>query len=108
MAEIPPALRDSIFSFLDEIKSICSLDKVVLFGSIAKGKYQPDSDIDLAIFSKSATDRNRLEIMSKIFSKVPKYKLDIQPLVFSFQDFFSTDNTFIQNEIKTEGIALKQ
>lgn len=107
MVEIPDNLKVPIFSFLEDIQTVCSLDKVVLYGSFAKGKGRPDSDIDLAIFSRSANDKNRLEIMAKIFAKVPKYKLDIQPLVFSFQDFTSTDNSFIQKEIKNNGINLR-
>ncbi|MBI5399901.1 nucleotidyltransferase domain-containing protein [Candidatus Saganbacteria bacterium] len=107
MAEIPDNIKTSVSSFLNDIKSICSLDRVILYGSFAKGRGQPDSDIDLAIFSKSANDNNRLSLMTKIFARVPKYKLDFQPLVFSFKDFNSTDNTFIQQEVKAKGIVLR-
>lgn len=107
MAEIPDNLKKLIASFLEEIRPFCSLDKVILFGSITKGKAQAGSDIDLAIFSKSANNDNRLSLMSKIFTIVPKYKLDIQPLVFSFQDLGSADNAFIQQEIKNKGIVIK-
>lgn len=107
MAEIPDNLRKPILSFLEDIQSVCSLDKVILYGSSAKGNYKEGSDVDLAIFSKSANDKNRLALMAKIFTKISKYKLDIQPLVFGFYDFNSKDNTFIQEEIKNKGIVLK-
>jgi len=107
MAKITDHLKNRISLFLEDIQSICSLDKVILYGSLARGKGHPDSDIDIAIFSRSANDNNRLQIMSKIFTKVPKYKLDIQPLVFSFQDFSAADNSFIQKEIKANGIVLR-
>lgn len=106
MAEIPDKIRKDLSSFLKDIQPICVLDRVVLFGSLAKGKGNKDSDIDLAIFSRSATDENRHDLMTKIFSKIPKHKLDIQPLVFTLQDFDSTDNSFIQQEIKKNGIVL--
>ncbi|MBI5701799.1 nucleotidyltransferase domain-containing protein [Candidatus Saganbacteria bacterium] len=107
MAEIPNNIKRSLNLFLQDIQSICSLDKVILYGSFAKGKESLESDIDLAIFSKTATDKNRLSLMSKMLAKVSKYKLDFQPLVFSFKDYSSTDNAFIQQEIKNKGISLK-
>jgi predicted nucleotidyltransferase len=107
MAEIPANLKTSLNLFLDDIKSICSLDRVVLYGSFARAKGLPGSDIDLAIFSKSANDKNRLSLMTKILTKVPKYKMDFQPLVFSFNDFISSDNTFIQQEVKSKGIVIR-
>ncbi len=106
MAKIQDSLKKSLSLFLEDIQSICSLDRVILFGSFAKGKNTSDSDLDLAIFSKSVNDNNRLEIMTKMSTRVPKYKLDIQPLVFSFRDFNKSDNSFIQDEIK-KGIILK-
>lgn len=107
MVEIPDNLKTSLDSFLNDIKSICSLDRVVLYGSFANGKGRLNSDIDLAIFSKSATDKNRLSLMTKILAKVPKYKMDFQPIVFSLKDFISPDNTFIQQEVKNKGIVLR-
>lgn len=107
MANIPNNLRNSLDSFLKEIEPICSLDKVILYGSLVKGTINKESDIDLAIFSKSVNNNNRIATMAKILAKVPKYKLDFQPLVFSFQDFTSAENTFIQEEIKNKGIALR-
>jgi predicted nucleotidyltransferase len=107
MAEIPANIKQSLDLFLQDIQGICSLDKVVLYGSYAKGRGSPNSDIDIAIFSKSANDKNRLLLMSRILTKVPKYKLDFQPLVFSFNDYNATDNAFIQDEIKGKGISLK-
>lgn len=107
MAKIPDNINKSLTSLLEEIQLICSLDKVILYGSFAKGDQGKNSDIDLAIFSRSATDKNRLAIMTKIFAKISKYKLDIQPLVFSFHDFNSKGNTFIQEEIKQKGTVLR-
>jgi predicted nucleotidyltransferase len=104
MAEIPDKIKKSISSFLEEIQPICSLDKVFLYGSIVKGTAKKDSDIDLAIFTKSVNNINRHLIMTQIFKRISKYKLDIQPLVFSLEDYSKTDNTFVEQEIKNKGI----
>lgn len=107
MAQIPDSLIQPLNLFLEDIKNICSLDKVILFGSAAQGTYKKNSDIDLAIFSRSANSTNRLSLMTKIIARVPKYKLDLQPLVFSYKDFSAADNSFVQGEIKSKGVVLK-
>ena len=107
MAKIPNKIKKSIEEFLSEIRSICNLNKVILYGSYASGRSTQNSDIDLAIFSKDANDDNRLNLMTKILMRVPKYKLDLQPLVFSYKEVSSNKNDFIKNEIKSRGITLK-
>ena len=53
--------------FIDELKEYCSqnekIEKVILFGSRARGDYQKTSDIDLAVVSKQAThsEQNLIE-----------------------------------------------
>ncbi|MDI6731258.1 MAG: nucleotidyltransferase domain-containing protein [Candidatus Margulisbacteria bacterium] len=107
MIKIPDKIKETIDLFLNDINHFCSLDKVVLYGSFAKGKGTAESDIDIAIFSRQANNSNRLSLMAKIFTKVPKYKLDFQPLVFSFQDYLSPGNDFLQQEIINKGMILR-
>jgi|SRR3989339_255684 len=107
MSKIPNKIKNNIENFLDEISYICNLNRVVLYGSYASGNASQSSDIDIAIFSKDANDKNRLDLMTKILMKVPKYKLDLQPLVFSYKDFISNKNDFINNEIKHKGVVLR-
>ena len=76
-----------------------------VFGSVAIGFERRRSDIDIAIFSKDATDENRLEIMTQCWLKTFGYKLDIQPLVYPLADYYS-DNDFIQQEIIARGIEI--
>ena len=53
--------------FIHELQSYClkndQIDKIVLFGSRARGDYHKSSDIDLAIFTKkvSRTQQNLIE-----------------------------------------------
>jgi len=81
------------------------LNRVILFGSIAQGTAQPESDVDLAIFSADVTDENRLEIMTDCWLKTIPYKLDIQPVVYPLADFYA-DNDFIQQEIISRGVEI--
>ncbi len=40
---------------IDVIRSMEEIDKAVIFGSRAKGNYNPGSDIDLAIYGEKVT-----------------------------------------------------
>ncbi len=106
MSKLPLKVKKTIISYLNEINSLCPIEKAFLFGSWARQRGSIDSDIDLAIFSKAANDENRLEIMTRYLMKVSKYKLDLQPLVFSYEDYFDENNDFIMQEIRKKGIEI--
>ncbi|MBF0554429.1 MAG: nucleotidyltransferase domain-containing protein [Nitrospirae bacterium] len=89
-----------------EAEGVCHVDKAILFGSHAHGRPSAQSDIDIAIFSKAVTDRNRIETMSKLLMLVSKLKVDIQPVVFPYEDYATGDNDFITEEIKKKGIEI--
>ncbi len=93
-------------SYLNDVDKICHVDKAFLFGSYAHGRPGKNSDIDVAIFSRSVTDQTRLQVMSKVIMLINKLKLDIQPVVFSYKDYFMEDNEFISCEIKKKGIEI--
>jgi len=57
-------------------------------------------------FSYDATDDNRLKIMADCWMKTTGYHLDIQPIVFSMEDYYDQENDFIQKEIIAKGIEL--
>ena len=80
--------------------------KAFIFGSHAHGRASKHSDIGMAIFSSNVIGGNRLEVMAKVIALINKYKIDIQPIVFSYEDYLSEDNDFISNEIKKNGVEL--
>ena len=108
MSKIKNRIRRAIKEYITEIKQICPIEKVVLFGSHAKRviDIDKDSDIDLAIFSRIITDENRLEFTTKFLVKIVKFKLDIQPIAFSYQDYIDEENDFVRDEIRKKGIEI--
>ncbi|MCS7113782.1 MAG: nucleotidyltransferase domain-containing protein, partial [Candidatus Bathyarchaeota archaeon] len=58
---------------------------VVLFGSLAKGTYTPFSDIDILIVVEDLT-KNPLERIPIYVD--PKLPLDVEPRVFTVEEFF--------------------
>jgi len=106
MAEIKAEIINILLRYLDDVERICHVDKAFIFGSYAHGRAGKQSDIDMAIFSRNVNDGNRLEVMTEAVALINKFKIDIQPLVFSYDDFLSEDNDFISNEIKRKGFEL--
>ena len=106
MAEAKNKVIRILKNYLKEVEKICHVDKAILFGSYAHGEAKRQSDIDVAIFSKSVNEKNRLEIMSRLIMLIDKLKLDIQPIVFSYKDYIKGDNDFIINEIKQKGLKI--
>ncbi|MFO7985331.1 MAG: nucleotidyltransferase domain-containing protein [Desulfatiglandaceae bacterium] len=106
MAKIKAEIVDILERYLKDVSEICQVDKAVVFGSFAKGGAGKNSDIDMAIFSRNVNDENRLRMMARVIALIRKYKLDIQPVVFSYEDYFSEENDFIANEIRKNGLEL--
>jgi predicted nucleotidyltransferase len=108
MAKIKAEVVNILQRYLDDVEGICHVDKAFVFGSHARGRAGENSDIDMAIFSRNINDGNRLEVMTKVIALITKFKLDIQPLVFSYDDYHREENDFISNEVKKNGFELKR
>jgi predicted nucleotidyltransferase len=108
MAKTKDEIIRIVKQYLNEAESVCPVSKAFLFGSYAREKATKESDIDIAIFSKKVTDKNRLETMSRLIMLIDKLKLDIQPVVFSYSDYLSEDNDFITEEIKKKGMEIER
>ena len=88
MAEIPENIINIVEDYLADLSLEIQIDKVVLFGSYAKGNYGVDSDVDLAIFSDSFKDMDRIESIKYLLKKARKYKgIDLQPISFTKKDY---------------------
>jgi predicted nucleotidyltransferase len=56
---------------LKEFEPVGKKAKIILFGSIARGNYRLDSDIDLAIITK---DKKLVELAQSIADKIQKHR----------------------------------
>jgi len=106
MAKIPAKIIKTLDDYLRDVEKICHVDKAILFGSYANGNVKKRNDIDIVIFSKQITEDNRLEIMARLIASGGKFKRDIQPMAFPWEDYISEENDFIVNEIIKKGIEI--
>ncbi len=102
-------MNDPILSiFRDALTQIYGdrLDRVVLFGSRARGDAEPDSDYDVAVFLKDMPDRwiefDRLVPLRINFLET--YDADFTVLPFKDADYGK--QTGLMYAIRTEGVRL--
>ncbi|HZK37756.1 MAG TPA: nucleotidyltransferase domain-containing protein [Clostridia bacterium] len=105
MVKIPDDIRKIIEDYLKELSSEIKIDKVILFGSYAKGNHGIDSDIDLAIFSDSFKDMDRIESIKYLLKKARKFRgVDLQPISFTNEDY--KERLGIVDDVLKTGIEL--
>ncbi len=75
-----------------------------LFGSFAKNKQRPDSDINIALIIDNLKDSQKFDIQVQLMLLASEYDSRIEPHPLSKQDL-NSDNPFV-NEIRKTGIEI--
>lgn len=103
--KLPKKIQKSIESYIRVLREDeLPIKHVYLFGSYAKGKAKPWSDIDLCIVSPSFEDP--WQALQYLWSKrVEDVGATIEPVGFSPKDF-SEESPLIE-EVKKTGIEIK-
>ncbi|HEB11513.1 MAG TPA: nucleotidyltransferase domain-containing protein [Spirochaetales bacterium] len=85
-----------------------SLIKMVLFGSRARGDYDEDSDIDIAIIVRSLSKELKNEIFNQVAEIELKYLRSISSIIFSETEFnrLKERERRVALDIESEGILL--
>jgi predicted nucleotidyltransferase len=89
-------------SYIATIQDKYQIEKVILFGSYAKGTNHDDSDIDLAILLKNVEDT--IETQIDLMCLRRDQDLIIEPHPFAIIDF--NDSNPVVAEIKKNGIEI--
>jgi predicted nucleotidyltransferase len=95
-------LKSKIHKTLSREKYIL---KVILYGSVPKGREQLDSDIDLFILVKNQKDKElAAELIHKLnISLLPRYGNVISELIYSKEEWKLKKNSNILKQIQSEG-----
>ena len=82
------------------------VERVVLYGSRARGEARPDSDYDVAVFLKTLTDRweelDRLAVLRVRFLDETGAFFDVRPYLASA----ISERSPLMHEIREEGVEL--
>ncbi|MDI6591968.1 MAG: nucleotidyltransferase domain-containing protein [Patescibacteria group bacterium] len=83
------------------------IEKVILYGSYAKGTPHRDSDIDICLISKKF-GKDPHEEGKYLFRKLWHLKnANLEPIGYSPKDFYHKNNSPLIYEIQKNGIELK-
>lgn len=83
-----------------------TIDKIVLYGSYAKGRQRPDSDIDVAVVSRDF-GKDRTEEGMLLFRIAGEIDPRIEPVPISVKSYKNDTWVPLIYEIRTKGIELK-
>lgn len=104
MVKIPEPIQSIVIDYVDKIKRQIPIEKVILFGSYAKGRYSKDSDVDIAIFSDYFKNMDGVDAFKFLFLQTLEYDIDMQPLAFTTEDY--NQQIGIVGEIIKTGIEI--
>ena len=100
MPNLPVQIDRTIKEFLYNISMKIPIEKAILFGSYAKGNYNENSDVDLAIFSRYFNDKDRLDNFRLLFLEAMNFSVDLQPQPFT-EDDLNNPEGFVKEIFKT-------
>lgn len=83
-----------------------SVDRVILYGSYARGKARPDSDIDVAVVSKDF-GKDRVEEGMTLFRIAGKIDARLEPVPISLKAYENDTWIPLIYEIRENGLELK-
>jgi predicted nucleotidyltransferase len=83
-----------------------TVDKIILYGSYARNKQRPDSDIDVAAVSRNF-GKDRVEEGMLLFRIAGKIDPRIEPVPISVESYNNDTWVPLIYEIRTKGIELK-
>ena len=103
---------DKKIPFLDQIVnmiiSAIAPDKIILFGSYARGDYRKNSDIDILILKKGLKNEREVinELYMDFFNKKIPMPIDLIAVDYDKYDNLNSDIGYIYKTIKQEGKIL--
>jgi hypothetical protein len=86
-----------ISQIIVQIRKYKEPEKIVVFGSRAKGDFKDTSDIDIAIFAKNWTDKD-INILKHNLNEFIK-----TPLKFDLLNFYAVSKPKLKKEILNKG-----
>jgi predicted nucleotidyltransferase len=101
MAADLEAVKQLVENYASDVRNIFPVDRVVLFGSHAKGTATAESDIDVCFFLSSFGDMRRVDIIKELLGLMRKYKrVHFEPIVFPTAEI-QNDNPFVKEILRT-------
>ncbi|NIA07968.1 MAG: hypothetical protein GWP14_10130, partial [Actinobacteria bacterium] len=79
MVQVPDIIRQKVLKFSDMARGLYPVEKVLLYGSYAKGNAATDSDIDVAVVVNMTDHLKRIEVTARLFHFAGEVDAAIEP-----------------------------
>ena len=87
--------------FADDVRRVLPVNKVMLFGSYAKGTADKCSDVDICFFLDNFGGKQRVDIIGDLLRLTSGYKgVFFEPIAFPTSELFN-DNPFVKEIMRT-------
>jgi predicted nucleotidyltransferase len=89
--------REAFEEYAEEVSSLETVERVVLFGSVARGEHGVNSDVDVLVEVQNLDEREEIE--EKAFELTSKTGISISPIIVEKQEEIG-----IKETVEKEGI----
>jgi hypothetical protein len=107
---LTPAEQGALEGFVRDVRAAFGerLERLVLFGSRARGEGDEESDLDVLVLLRGATREDQLRIYDLAYDRYAEAGVDISPLVRTPEDFarLRAQERRIALEVEREGVPL--
>ena len=104
MDKIPELIQLIVEDYIANLSRQISIEKVILFGSYAKGNTHKDSDVDIAVFSDYFKIMSRVDAIQFLLLRAMDYDIDLEPQPFTMDEY--KDPVGLVQDILRTGIEI--
>lgn len=104
MDRVPEQIQKIIEDYIYNLSKQIPIQKVILFGSYAKGNTHKYSDVDIAIFSDYFKQMSRIDGLQFLLLSAMDYDIDLEPQPFTIDEI--EEPSGLVKEILTTGIEI--
>lgn len=87
MDRIPKSIQKIIEEYIINLRKQIPINKVIIFGSYAKGTIHKYSDVDIAVFSDYFKGMSRVDGIYFLLLNAVDYDIDLEPQPFTMDDY---------------------
>lgn len=106
LSDVPAHLLNIVFDVRNRLKSgVEGLELVLIFGSVARGDFTPESDIDLYL----VVEEKSLELEDKVYDLLEDYDRDFSVVIRdreAYRNDFSDEPSELGKSIMLEGFSI--
>jgi len=92
-------VKRELAEFYDRIHKLYPVQKMLLYGSYAKGCMRQDSDIDVAVVVDLPDDTDKIEVTANLMRQARSIDVNIEPLCVLLSEYNNHEPASILGEI---------